>query len=184
MVFWNDWVTPDTETIRRLFLALWPNDTLRRQLAAVARRCSRHPVPVANLHMTLVFLGRSSEMQRQCYCQAVSDIRLESFEMQLDYLGAWARQGIQWLGCSSVPAVLPELVRELGSALAECEFETDKRSFVPHVTLSRKEKNPRPRAGLEPVRWRVREFVLVESRPVAQGVEYTVLQSWPLQNPG
>lgn len=168
---------------RRLFLALWPDAAVQQQLAAAAKRWTRHPVPTGNIHLTLVFLGACSEAQSRCYVDAVSGIRCESFEMQLDYLGTWSRRGIQWLGCSQIPAVLPGLVRDMQSLLSRCGFEPDERPFVPHVTLSRKEKNPRPKTGIEVICWPVTEFVLVESRPLAAGVEYVVLQRWPLQNP-
>jgi 2'-5' RNA ligase len=172
-----------SEKKRRLFFALWPGAVVQSQLAAEARRWTRHPVPTGNIHMTLVFLGACSEAQSACYVDAVSGIRCESFELQLDYLGAWPRQGIQWLGCSAIPELLPGLVRDMRSVLRSCGLEPDKRPFVPHVTLSRKEKNPRPKSGVEAVCWTVADFVLVESRSLAAGIQYVILQRWPLLNP-
>ena len=116
-----------SERTRRLFLALWPDATVQARLAAAAKRWTRHPVPAGNIHMTLVFLGACSEVQSQCYAEAISGIRCESFELQLDYLGAWPRRAIQWLGCSRIPDALPNLVRDLGTLLHRCGFEPDKR---------------------------------------------------------
>lgn len=175
-------MTSSNEKTRRLFFALWPDDAVQGQLAAVASRWTQHPVPAANIHMTLVFLGACSEAKSRCCCEAVSGIRRESFEWQLDYLGAWPRRGIQWLGSSRIPEVLPGLVKDLESVLLPCGYEPEKRPFVPHITLSRKERNPRPQAGVEPVRWWVRDFVLVESRNTPDGIKYVVLQRWPLED--
>jgi 2'-5' RNA ligase len=70
-------------------------------------------------------------------------------------------------------------VAALGEALAGCGHKPDKRHFVPHVTLSRKAKNPRFKAGLPTLDWRVDEFVLAESVAVAGGVRYAVRERWP-----
>ena len=173
----------DNEATRRLFFALWPGDAERRQLADAARRWSRYPVPETNLHITLAFLGQCSEVQRQCYSDAVSGIPMESFDLQLDYLGAWERRGILWLGSSRIPPSLLALVKELNAALARCGFEPDKKPFVPHVTLSRKEKKPHPKSVSEVIHWPVRELFLMESVTVAGRVQYTALQRWPMQQP-
>ncbi len=165
---------------RRLFFALWPSPDVRRQLARVAHSWTRHPVADANLHMTLLFLGGRTARELGCFCEAAGNLQGEAFELQLDYLGNWARPRIQWLGTSCIPPALLQLVDTLQQALASCGVEPEKRPFVPHVTLSRKEKNPRVKAGLEPVHWQVRDFVLAESVSAQGGVRYAVVQRWPL----
>lgn len=165
---------------RRLFFALWPNPEVRRQLANVSHSWTRHPVADANLHMTLLFLGGRTARELDCFCEAAGNLQGEAFELQLDYLGAWARPRIQWLGTSCIPPALLQLVDTLQQALAPCGIEAGKRRFVPHVTLSRKEKNPRVKAGLEAVHWQARDFVLAESVSAQGGVRYAVVQRWPL----
>ncbi|MDT8387494.1 MAG: RNA 2',3'-cyclic phosphodiesterase [Thiogranum sp.] len=172
------------KTARRLFLALWPSAPVQAQLAAAAARWTHHPVPIGNMHMTLVFLGDCTESQIQCYVEAVSSIQCESFELQLDCLGGLPRRGIRWLGCKRVPEALPALVRDLKMVLRSCGFETDERAFVPHVTLSRKERKQAPETDIEPVSWPVTDFALVESKPCADGVQYAVLQHWEMQKTG
>jgi 2'-5' RNA ligase len=63
-----------------------------------------------------------------------------------------------------------------------CGFEAEKRPFFPHITLARKVRHPKVKAGLEAIRWPVRDFVLVESVAVEAGVSYRVLQRWPFAN--
>lgn len=165
---------------RRLFFALWPDAATRARLAAAARQWARHPVPADNLHMTLQFLGICDAGQQACYTAAAAGIQADAFELQLDYLGGWPRKRIQWLGTSHPPAALTELVKALGKALEPCGFQSEKRPFVPHVTLSRKAKNPRIRPGLPAIEWGVEAFVLAESVGGEGGVQYAVRAHWPL----
>ncbi len=165
---------------RRLFFALWPNPEVRQQLAKVSHDWTRHPVADANLHMTLLFLGGRTARELDCFCEAAGNLKGKIFDLQLDYLGNWAKPRIQWLGTSCIPPVLPRLVDKLQQVLAPCGVEVGKQRFVPHVTLSRKEKAPRIKAGLEAVHWQVRDFVLAESVSVEGGVRYDVLERWSL----
>jgi 2'-5' RNA ligase len=166
---------------QRLFFALWPDNGVRRRLAELARQCSRRPVPEGNLHMTLLFLGERSRQERDCFSAAAGGVEGERFTLALDFLGGRARSHIQWLGSSDTPQALLALLRELVGVLQPCGFEPEKRRFLPHVTLSRKVKIPRFRAGLEPLLWPVDAFVLVESVPEPEGVRYQVLERWPLR---
>ena len=166
---------------QRLFFALWPDAQVRAQLAAVSRRWARRPVAGDKLHMTLLFLGRRSEQERACFCQAASRIKCEPFELQMDYLGGWPRADIQWMGISQIPDVLSGLVDSLTAASESCGYQAEKRPFVPHVTLARKVRQPKVKAGLEAIRWPVQDFVLVESVAVEGGAGYEVLQRWSLK---
>jgi len=169
---------------RRLFFALWPDGQVRAQLAEVSRHWTRRPVADDKLHMTLLFLGSRSEQERVCFCQAASKIRCEPFELYMDCLGGWPRAGIQWLGTSQLPDALSGLVAGLTAVLEPCGFAAGKRPFVPHITLARKVRHPKVKAGLEAIRWSLRDFVLVESAVVEGGARYQVLQRWPFKNRG
>jgi len=166
------------DSLHRLFFALWPDDATRARLAQAARQCSHRPVAEDKLHMTLHFLGASSAEQQACYAQAVSAVHCEAFELQLDYLGGRARSQIQWLSASHPPAALLQLVAALGEALSSCDYEVEKRPFLPHVTLSRHVRKPRIQAGLPAVNWMVSDFVLVESVAVEGQVRYQVRGRW------
>jgi RNA 2',3'-cyclic 3'-phosphodiesterase len=174
-------VSREPEATQRLFFALWPDDKVRSQLAAAARRWTQHPIADTRLHVTLVFLGNRNAAERQCFGEAVSTIRSDAFELALDYLGAWPRRGIRWLGTSQIPEALTDLVRQLNQVLQPCGYEPEKRRFIPHITLSRKEKNPQPQSAVEVIRWAVSEFVLVESIAGPEGICYQPVQRWPLQ---
>ena len=164
----------------RLFLALWPDQDTRSRLVAAQQQWVRHPVPAANLHMTLSFLGSCDLDRWRCIDNAVSAITSQPFVIDMDYLGSWPRSHTQWLGTSCAPEALGELVEALDLALGACDFQRGKQRFVPHITLSRKERHLQTQAGLEVIRWPVEEFVLAESLPEAGGVRYVMRERWPL----
>ncbi|MGD8843101.1 MAG: RNA 2',3'-cyclic phosphodiesterase [Gammaproteobacteria bacterium] len=164
----------DDEARHRLFLALWPDDATRARLAQAARQWSRHPVPDANLHMTLHFLGACTAAEQECYINVISGISFEGFEIIMDCIGGKSRSGIRWLSASRLPEALARLVANLGNALETCGYQPEQRRFLPHVTISRKEKRPRTRTELPALHWQVREFALVESLAVPGGVRYEV----------
>ncbi len=165
---------------RRLFFALWPDDALRRQLAAVSRQLCRQPVPAHNLHLTLRFLGMQDEAARRCFCDAAAQVSACPFTLSLDRYGGWARKRIQWLGPSAPPAALGVLVDRLNGALETCGTEAETQPFVPHVTLSRKAKNPVEGPLPAPLVWQADSFVLAESASSPDGVRYVVLERWAL----
>lgn len=168
------------EQQHRLFLALWPDQGTRSQLAAAARHWTHRPVPSDNLHMTLLFIGACDIDRWRCIDNAVSAVVSQPFELNIDYLGSWPRKRMQWLGTSCAPEALGELVEALRLALLCCDFQPGQQRFVPHVTLSRKEQHPQTRAGLDIIHWPVDEFVLAESLSVEGGVRYVVRKRWPL----
>ncbi len=168
------------ESKRRLFFALWPDAALRRKIAALSREVCSVPVPAANLHLTLRFLGLQDEAARHCFHNAAKQIKGCPLTLTLDRLGGWAHKRIQWLGPSAPPGALGELVDTLNAALTGCGLEAETRPFVPHVTLSRKMKNVLEAPVPEPVLWHVGDFVLAESVSSPDGVCYAVLERWAL----
>ncbi|HHJ14425.1 MAG TPA: RNA 2',3'-cyclic phosphodiesterase [Gammaproteobacteria bacterium] len=170
-----------SEGRQRLFFALWPDTAVRARLARLARGSCERPVPACNLHLTLVFLGSQDAGRRRCLERMAAGLAgTGPMVLELDRLGCFARARVLWLGPSHPPPALGALAGRLASGAAACGIETEKRPFVPHVTLSRKEKNPRQGAVSEVIRWRVGSFVLAESLSARGGVRYEVRARWPL----
>ncbi len=168
--------------MKRLFLALWPHETVRTQLALLSEQVVKQPVPIANLHMTLVFIGASNQTQAACISELAATICVEPFEIKLDYLGGFPKPGIQWLGCQQCPPALLKLVDRLKTALPVCGYPSEMRRYVPHVSLSRKVKQPQFQVIEAPIYWPVEDFVLVESCAEKGGVRYRVIEKWGLGN--
>jgi len=167
----------------RLFLALWPNAGVVRQIRALGQelfdeRSSGRPVAADNLHITLQFLGQVEASQLDCIRQAAADIRFPAFELQLDHLGHWPRPRVAWLGCHQVPEALVSLVQSLNAGLSRCGFTPEARPYHPHLTLRRKVRQATPRE-IDPIPWHVEEFVLAQSNTLPEGVRYQVLARWP-----
>ena len=168
----------------RLFFALWPDIALRQRLAeaagtipvtGVARR-----VPDANLHMTLHFIGNVYFDEMACMQRQARRIDAYAFSLELDYQGHFCKPRVGWLGCRVIPDALVELHRQLGTRLQGCGYRPETRSYHPHVTVARKLGSIGTQASFEPIAWPVREFALVEVQPVENGVQYRVVETYPM----
>ena len=173
--------SPAITEVRRLFLALWPEDVERRQLAQLAASVAgRQRVRDANLHLTLVFLGPTDATRLAAYEAALADLPVPALELVLDRYGYWPMPRILWLGSSQTPSELYELVADLHRRLRGCGFVPERRAFQAHMTLARKFPGPAPEhLPAVPIRWSIGEVVLIESLLGKHGSEYRVLQRWP-----
>lgn len=172
---------------RRLFFALWPDEPLRADAAHLGRKWlhkqGKHLKP-DNLHITLAFLGNVPAEQYDCVVAAGSAVAAAPFELRLDRLGQFLRARVAWLGASELPVPLLELVAELSRQLIVCGYTPESRPYHPHLTLARKINRTVEPIGFEPLVWPVGGFVLVESFTHPEGVEYRVVERWPIKAGG
>jgi 2'-5' RNA ligase len=169
----------------RLFFALWPGDEIRQQIVSAFTLTPQYKMrgrimQPSNLHITLHFIGSVSEDQKHCLHQAAQTVTGETCTLQLDYYGHFYRARVFWLGCHEIPETLSALYQNLGSALQTCDYRMERRPYAPHVTLMRKLNRPGEMITPQPIEWPINEFVLVESVPVELGVEYRVIERYPL----
>lgn len=163
----------------RLFFALWPDQAVRRQLAA-HRPEAGQPVAAENLHLTLVFLGSVDGEQQLLLTEAAATVVAPPLQLQLVRLEHWRRPQITWLGLATEPPGLLSLHQQLKAAAQSVGLEIEERRYSPHVTLARKAPAVMA-APIAPIEWLVTDFCLVESVTQADGPRYTVRQRWPLQ---
>lgn len=176
----NDF-TPN-EPFKRLFFAL-PCHTA--QSKAVARWRSElklrtgRPVPAANFHLTLMFLGDVGVSQLPAIAEAAARLRPLPAppSIVLDQLQVWRRaQALVLVPEQPQPALL-RWVYELQQAMLPLGFAVDPREFKPHLTLTRDYRGEVPEAPLgSEFHLSAREFVLYESY---KG-KYQALAQWPL----
>lgn len=168
---------------QRLFFALWPEEGVRAQLAAVLRAAALEGRPVRgdNLHLTLVFLGSVDQEVRGCVERAASEVTCARFELAFDASGYFPRPQVVWITPSQPPTELAVLVQTLRDALAPCGLPLDQRPYRPHLTLARKVRRRPALPRITPITWPVGGFSLVESRSQAGGVRYVPLRSWELR---
>ena len=169
---------------RNVFFALAPPAGVRVALAREAARLhdtwgGRATAP-AKLHMTVLFLDAFPAPLDPALVEraraAAETIALPPFDLVVDRADRFGRR-IGWLGCSRVPAGLQRLHEALAESVSAQGIPMRREdAYVPHVTVLRDPVRALP-GDIEPVSWRVEEFVLMAS---AEGA-YEVLGQWALQ---
>jgi 2'-5' RNA ligase len=164
---------------RRVFFALWPDETTRSALfragRAAVRQSGGRPTRAANLHVTLAFLGPITESDL-ARVSALDPPRSAPFELVFDRLGLWESSRVLWAAPTECPEALLQLERELWDRLVALGFERERRAYRPHVTIARKAQAAR--GDFHAVAWRVTDLALVESRPSPRSARYEILRVW------
>lgn len=168
----------------RLFFALWPCEALRERLHAAANEVSidgaARLVPRNNLHLTLHFIGNAYFEEMICLQRQARRVRVESFSFDIDCQGSFSKPRVAWLGCRQAPTALGDLQAQLGRQLRLCSYQPESRDYHPHVTVARKIEPVSDSAQFEPISWAVTEFALVEVEQLENGVQYRVVETYPL----
>lgn len=166
----------------RLFFALGCPPTLRRTISqwrtSLSLRIGR-PVPVANFHLTLLFLGSVDQAQVSAICTAASKIQVpgKPLTVALDRLEVWRKSNALVLTSGDAPLELMRLSYALEQAMLSSGNDQGHKEFRPHLTLSRDYRSPVPEADIEPEFFlRADRFALYESHKR----QYRVIADWPL----
>ncbi|QBF26316.1 RNA 2',3'-cyclic phosphodiesterase [Pseudomonas tructae] len=170
------------EPFKRLFFAL---DCVPEQRRAIARWRGElalgtgRPVPSANFHLTLVFVGAVPTVQLPTILAAAAAVKVagEPLTLMLDRLEVWRPAKALVLVPSHTPVALRQLVYGLQQAMLALGFTQESRDYLAHLTLARDYQGREPEA-LVPTAFalRARHFTLFESR---KG-QYWPLAQWPL----
>ncbi len=173
----------ERDVTQRMFFALWPDEEVRAAIALFASALplrGARPIRREDLHATLVFLGSITRETRHALECAVDGLGRRPFALVLDAHGWWGRPQVLWVGASTVPPELAQLVAGLNSAAAELGLKTDPRPYQPHVTIARKASQTAEMSAFQPIAWKVADFCLVESITGSGGAAYCVRRSWSL----
>lgn len=162
----------------RLFVTLWPDDTVRAALRAYRKHWQWPRSAVAmhgdRLHLTLHFLGSQPRALVPALEQALA-IPFTPFDLLFGQPAVW-RHGSAVLEPLAVPSTLLDLHAALGAALASIGIVPEDRPYRPHVTLGRHATGALPPHAAPRIDWPVTGFALVESAPDHGG--YTVLKTY------
>ncbi len=92
------------------------------------------------LHLTLKFLGDTSEHQLKGIKEILSEIEFSSFNCILKGLGCFPNLNyikVIWIGITGGKVQLIDLAKILEEKMAILGFPREKRSYSPHLTLAR-----------------------------------------------
>ena len=177
---------PSRPETARCFFALWPPETVARQLAGIAadyaQAAGGRPTRFETIHLTLAFLGDVAVEHLPELQRVAGEIDARAFELTLDRFGIWQHNRLFWAGCVSPPALL-DLAGALSKRLLAAGFAVadGKRPFAPHVTLVRKlARFDVALPATNALAFYCGSFVLVQSRLSSKGSGYEVLASFPL----
>ncbi len=167
------------QTFRRLFFALWPDETIQRRLAEVARELARDsqgkPILWHNIHATLAFLGDVADDAVSELAKLAEDRRDFSCELVLDRMASFSR-GVVYADPTESPRELLELAADLHRALRARGFAIERRPYVPHITLVRNSRQSLKSTSIGPVTWTVRGVRLVQSKLRSSGAVYHLVR--------
>jgi RNA 2',3'-cyclic 3'-phosphodiesterase len=165
---------------RRLFVALWPDEETRQHCATISSTLAvgqARPVPAANMHVTLLFLGNIAPDTEAAFKLGTTSIAIPKINLCFDQISFWKKPRILCLTTSkpepeaiSLAAQFSELAKDLGILI-------ENRPLTPHITLVKNASNLTPQA-FEPVVWQSNSVCLVESLPNANGVSYRLVETW------
>ena len=168
---------------QRLFIALWPGEDVRRAVHAASRGAveasAGRPVPRANYHLTLVFLGDQPCADLPRIQRAMAAVEPPTGLLRLDSFGTFGKAGVLWLGPEHTPPALVRCVRELRRALRSegVEWRRGAERFRAHVTLARRIRSEPSVTVPNPVVWHYAGFSLVVSERAR--ARYRVLENRP-----
>ena len=96
------------------------------------------PVPQANLHLTLAFLGEADELTTRRLIAAVERQHCPPLSIRLDETGWFSRAKAAWIGPKEWPNELTVLAKALRRHGEKLRLGNGEQGYRPHVTLSRK----------------------------------------------
>jgi 2'-5' RNA ligase len=180
----------------RLFFALWPDPATAARFehaGGFARASGRRPA-LADLHVTLCFLGAVDETAVPALAACAAAIDVAAFELEFDGLEYWRRSRVLAATCSRTPPAAHALAQALGAAARSVGLAPDERPLLPHVTLLRAlgsaatgQPPPQPATTL---RLAAQRFYLAQSQELPQTIaggsaptRYRRLAEWPLRQP-
>lgn len=166
-----------------MFVGVGLNSAQQQQIAAVLPTLpvTLKPVPQQNLHLTLRFLGHSSETQaRQLWLQLAA-ATLPAFTVRLDELLCWPGAKVLCLAGSVTDPALQQLDKVIDQAAALAGYPPPQHQLHPHVTLARHARRlPEPPIAVPVLSVEPTQLHLYQSVSTPAGVRYPVLASLPL----
>ena len=172
-----------------IFLAAVPDVDAIPQIRNVTQQLvAQHgltgkPIAEGRMHITLLELSEYVDLPDSlldAISRAAATVSQPAFDVVFDQTERYAYSSACVLTVSAPSDGFSALKHSLFVAL-KAEGVMRKKASVPHITLLY-DRKPVPRQSVEPVTWKVREFVLLHRRLDQKGGAYDVLARWALQD--
>ncbi len=169
--------------MRRLFFALplppHIKDLLVAQQAGIPG--ARWVTP-ENMHLTLCFLGDTDGVSADLLCEAVSQIQVQSFDLQLEGVNTFSSRGetrVLWVGIKKEEKLF-RLQKKIAQLARQEGLPIESRKYTPHITIARLKECPSRRVGeyltthniFTAPSWEIAGFSLFSSHFTKQGNVY------------
>lgn len=185
-------IPPPTPPTDRIFFAVLPDDAAAQEILRCAREVQRvlalrsRLIDRRRLHLSLQHLGNHSGVPPSLVDlarRAAANVDFPAFDLCLDRALTFSgrAQKARNLPCVLTAAsdgMISRLHGALGLAMRDCGIPAPLGSFTPHVTMFYDRAVVKERA-IEPICFRVREFVIAHSR-IGTGGPYELLGKWSL----
>jgi 2'-5' RNA ligase len=168
----------------RLFTAIVPPATIRDELAGLVASLPGllSGTRAENIHLTLRFIGETSEDRQIAFSEALGRVRVEPFILPVAKTGVFPTRGpakVLWAGAGNAHPRLFQLRKQVDDALLRVDSGLDVHHFHPHFTLGRLPEGYDAKllakfleryAGFEAPPFRVDEFHLLASEWSPEGL--------------
>lgn len=181
---------------KRLFLAVRPLASVSEELEGyVGPRREAEPalrwVQPEHWHFTLAFLGQVPEDTADVLVSHLAPVarRTSPFDLAMGGAGSFPHPDAAralWFGVREGAAELEALARRCRAAAVRSGIHVDGGRFQPHLTLARHNRGIAARRWLAVLdtfgsfRWRVDDFVLIDSELTRAGPRHRVAERFPL----
>lgn len=130
----------------RLFTSIdFPDDILEEVRSWIPDIKGWRKLPLAQLHLTLVFLGECSEKEKKEIHLKLSEIDFSAFTITISGIGAFPNESVPRIMWAEIQQhdELMNLQQKISDQLQDYIKSNDAHPFVPHITLARKKSGKR-----------------------------------------
>lgn len=161
----------------KTFIMLELPGCIKYELCSVQRQLPDHVdlVEPCKLHLTLRFLGITTDEQRKVICDKLNSINLTKFNLELLSVGMFNNfYKVFWCGVGGQLDRLSELAEQVESICC-CENSSEFK-FYPHITLGRsKQQVDVSKITVKPVRFQATTIRCIETQKSSTGTVYKSL---------
>ncbi|WP_115719730.1 RNA 2',3'-cyclic phosphodiesterase [Gallaecimonas mangrovi] len=124
----------------------------------------KKPVPEANFHLTLAFIGELADSKLPDLIAGAKTAPWSAFSVPITRFGQWPKAGIAYLAPHQAPEPLLQLAAKLQALSKDLGGFVDNRPYQPHLTLARGMHQPTlPSIAIPPFLINAQQFALYHS---------------------